>query len=163
MTRQVPRSKIQPNIVANRSRSPAEHISKLTTPPTQNVKDIVDKSFDQLAIVTLRRDPLRFVGTKIAGYEFPGQGPFARATVLKNKGQGIDKRTRNANGLRCVATGKISKCKVFWNRFGEKHIARFPLYKSTYLEGIALLHYNNRDGVIHACVLKASVSSKQMY
>jgi len=111
MTRQVPRSKIQPNIVANRSRSPAEHISKLTTPPTQNVKDIVDKSFDQLAIVTLRRDPLRVVGTKIAGYEFPGQGPFARATVLKNKGQGIDKRTRNANGLRCVATGKISKCK----------------------------------------------------
>jgi len=29
-----------------------------------------------------------------------------------------------------------------------------------YLEVIAALHYNNHDGVIHACVLYACVSSK---
>jgi len=29
-----------------------------------------------------------------------------------------------------------------------------------YLEVIAVLHYNNYDGDIHACVLKACVSSK---
>jgi len=29
-----------------------------------------------------------------------------------------------------------------------------------YLEVIAVLHYNNHDGVIHACVLKACISSK---
>jgi len=29
-----------------------------------------------------------------------------------------------------------------------------------YLEVIAVLHYNNYDGVIHACVLKACISSK---
>jgi len=40
----------------------------------------------------------------------------------------------------------------------------FPLphafNKSMYLEVIAVLHYNNHDGVIHACALKACVSSK---
>jgi len=29
-----------------------------------------------------------------------------------------------------------------------------------YLEVIAVLHYNNYDGVIHACVFKACISSK---
>jgi len=29
-----------------------------------------------------------------------------------------------------------------------------------YLEAIAVLHYNDHDGVIHACVLKACISSK---
>jgi len=29
-----------------------------------------------------------------------------------------------------------------------------------YLEVIAVLHFNNHDGVIHACVLKACFSSK---
>ena len=29
-----------------------------------------------------------------------------------------------------------------------------------YLEVIGVLHYNNHDGVIHVCVLKACVSSK---
>ena len=29
-----------------------------------------------------------------------------------------------------------------------------------YLEVIAVLHYNDHDGVIHACVLKACISSK---
>ena len=29
-----------------------------------------------------------------------------------------------------------------------------------YLEVIAVLHYNNHDGVIHVCVLKACISSK---
>jgi len=29
-----------------------------------------------------------------------------------------------------------------------------------YLEVIAVLHYNNHDGIIHACVLKAYISSK---
>jgi len=33
-------------------------------------------------------------------------------------------------------------------------------YTSTYLEVIAVLHYNIHDGVIHACVLKACISSK---
>jgi len=33
-------------------------------------------------------------------------------------------------------------------------------YTSMYLEVIAVLHYNNRDSVIHACVLKACISSK---
>ena len=33
-------------------------------------------------------------------------------------------------------------------------------YTSMYLEVIAVLHYNNHDGVIHACVLKACISSK---
>jgi len=28
-------------------------------------------------------------------------------------------------------------------------------YTSMYLEVIAVLHYNNHDGVIHACVLKS--------
>jgi len=30
-------------------------------------------------------------------------------------------------------------------------------YKSMYLEVVAVLHYNNHDGVIHACVLKTCV------
>jgi len=30
-------------------------------------------------------------------------------------------------------------------------------YTSMYLEVIAFLHYNNHDGVIHACVLKKLV------
>ena len=34
-------------------------------------------------------------------------------------------------------------------------------YTSMYLEVIAVLHYNNHGGVIHACVLKACISSKQ--
>ena len=33
-------------------------------------------------------------------------------------------------------------------------------YTSMYLEVIAVLHYNNHDGDIHACVLKACISSK---
>ena len=33
-------------------------------------------------------------------------------------------------------------------------------YTSMYLEVIAVLHYNNHDGVIHTCVLKARISSK---
>jgi len=33
-------------------------------------------------------------------------------------------------------------------------------YTLMYLEVIAVLHYNNHDGVIHACVLKACISSK---
>jgi len=33
-------------------------------------------------------------------------------------------------------------------------------YKSMYLEVIAVLHYNNHDNVVHACVSKACVSSK---
>jgi len=33
-------------------------------------------------------------------------------------------------------------------------------YTSMFLEVIAVLHYNNHDGVIHACVLKACISSK---
>jgi len=36
----------------------------------------------------------------------------------------------------------------------------YAFYKSMYLEVIAKLHFNNHDGVIHACVLKACVSSK---
>jgi len=32
-----------------------------------------------------------------------------------------------------------------------------------YLEVIAVLHYNNHDEVIDACVLYACVSSKEMY
>jgi len=33
-------------------------------------------------------------------------------------------------------------------------------YTSMYLEVIAVLHYNNYNGDIHACVLKACISSK---
>ena len=33
-------------------------------------------------------------------------------------------------------------------------------YTSMYLEVIAVLYYNNHDGVIHACILKACISSK---
>jgi len=33
-------------------------------------------------------------------------------------------------------------------------------YTSMYLEVIAVLHYNNYDGDIHSCILKACISSK---
>ena len=36
-------------------------------------------------------------------------------------------------------------------------------YKSMYLEAIPVPHYNNHDGVIRVCVLKACVSSKLIY
>jgi len=39
-------------------------------------------------------------------------------------------------------------------------ITPYASYKSVYLEVIAVLHYNNCDGVIHSYALYACVSSK---
>jgi len=47
-----------------------------------------------------------------------------------------------------------------WSFAVSHSLMHFMHRSSMYLKVIAVLHYNNHDGVIHACGLKACVSSK---